>query len=317
MGNKVNSNAFRLGINTFWKTELITNKYSSLFKESFNLQRLLKIGMRIFNLELISYKVKKQSEYIYLYLQYFSWDLMLRLWKPDEKDEKKGKKIDEKVVNTLKSEMAKRYRNRKVSRYNKKWKKLFFRHLEHILGKKLPFKVKFDHLLKQKRKISQKNPLRSYLRHSIWNLYIKSKQNYRLKFFKFLKDSILAINISLIFVKSEILAYLLGRLIRTHKKVKWIAQQVRKCMASFGYFYLLQLAVRISICGKQKAVGRSRSYSFGFGRGWPMQSPTTRVSYNLNQTWNVFGSFGVKVWIFNNRQNQKKTLNGENFRKIK
>jgi hypothetical protein len=36
-------------------------------------------------------------------------------------------------------------------------------------------------------------------------------------------------------------------------------------MGSFGAFYSLKLAIRISICGKQKAVGRSRNFSFGFG----------------------------------------------------
>jgi len=72
-------------------------------------------------------------------------------------------------------------------------------------------------------------------------------------------------------------------------------------MKSFSYFYHLGVAARISICGKQKAVGRSRTYSFGYGKGWPMQSPSTRLSYTLTQTWNVFGAFGVKVWVFNHQ----------------
>ncbi len=305
MGNKVNSTAFRLGINIFWKTELCIYKHSTLFKEFYFRYNFIKAAVRNGHWELLCFKLrllKNDPNTIEIFSIVFPWEVQLNLAKKQKVFDEKRSKIPY-IFNLFEGSFP--YGPVLTSSLNKHFNvEIITRELgsEWILGypydknsKKSDISVVkgIDH--------SWTSGIRYFMKHL--------RRNRRLRYFKFLEDSVKGTLSSLLFVKSDILSNLLSMLIRTHKKVKWILKKVRLCMASFHLFYKLNMSIRVSVCGKQKAVGRSRTFSFGFGSRWPMQSPTARVSYDLHQTWNVFGAFGVKVWIFDLQKTKKsKTL---------
>jgi len=51
-------------------------------------------------------------------------------------------------------------------------------------------------------------------------VYKRSKRDYKVRWFKFLKDTIQVTNLSLLLVKSELLSYFLAKLVKSHKKIK-------------------------------------------------------------------------------------------------
>lgn len=293
MGNSVNSTAFRLGINTFWKTELVNYKNFTLFKDFFFLLNFIKFAVRFSHWELLFFNLTKKQLNLNLSIIMFPWEVQLNLAKEQkELDERR-----EKIPWYFQQNESLEY----LMLLKPLLKNKYYITLDcHELGN--GFSWKYYKAMSSQISYYQKK-LKYHLDYC-WRQHTKGllsrlRRNYKLRYFRFLEDSVKAITTSLLFIKSEVLAYLLGMLIKTHKKVKWVVNKVRSCMGSFGMFYSHKISIRISICGKQKSVGRSRTYSFGFGQKWPMQSPSTRVSYKLVQTWNVFGAFGIKVWIFN------------------
>jgi hypothetical protein len=86
-----------------------------------------------------------------------------------------------------------------------------------------------------------------------------------LKFFRFKKDTVNILNFSFLFFKANLLSYFIAKLLKFHKKVKFIANQIRTCMESFRFYQLIDLSVRVSIFGKTRGIARTKAYSFSYG----------------------------------------------------
>lgn len=130
-------------------------------------------------------------------------------------------------------------------------------------------------------------------------LYKKMKLFNKARFFEFLRDTVNVVNFSFLFVDSSILSYYLGKLIKFNRNVKFVVYKVKTVIDGFRLYHLDHSSIRVSVFGKMKGVSRTSSITFSCGSHWPLQTPTTRLDYSLTQTWNVFGAYGVKVWLFN------------------
>lgn len=298
MGHKVNPIAFRLGLITFWKTELFSHKQSTLFKEFFNIYRILKLALRVLGFELISFKFfKLKNLKNFILANIYKYCIFKRKLKKKTKKKSLSYRVEYSIIDA---------RKRKAKKLNKKLKKIGNK-LFVLKTARMNIEEYFDLILK--------NPIKLKLR-SVFNfkksevfkissdLYKKSLNNWKLKFFRFKKDTINIINFSFLFFKADLLSYFIARLLKFHKRIRFIANQIKNCMESFKFYQLMELSVRVSIFGKTRGIARTKAYSFSYGIDWPLQTISSKLSYDLAQTWNVYGAFGVKIWIFNHLYNK-------------
>lgn len=99
-----------------------------------------------------------------------------------------------------------------------------------------------------------------------------------------MKDTINIINFSFLFLKSELLSRFVAKLVKFHKRVRYIANNIKNSMEGFKLYQLLRLSVRVSIFGKTRGVARTKTYSFSYGNSWPLQTATSELSFELTQT---------------------------------
>lgn len=310
MGQHVNPTAFRLGYITFWKTELYSKNNSKLFLEFFNLYRLLKIALRFAGFESISIKILK--------LNRVSSALVL--------------------INCYRYAVFKRKkRQNKRKRYNKFRRKSKIAFIGIRNNNKTKTKRKLKVLLNYRMNkfiiedyfdIVIKKPITLYLR-SVFktpnNLILRASQRARrramefpfLRRFMFLKDTINLIYFSFMFFKSDLLAHHIAKLLKSHKNIKFIAKKIQAIISNVRFHRINSFSLRLSIFGKTGRSSRSRVYSFSYGNKWPLQTIHSRLSYCLAQTWNVKGSFGVKLWIFNLLEIKNNKLIPKNLKKVK
>lgn len=79
---------------------------------------------------------------------------------------------------------------------------------------------------------------------------------------------------------------------------------IKKLIPRFSIYYFNLMrnpsSLKIYILGKIKGqkARRFRRLVFKFGGKFSTQDVNLDLSYSLSQTCNIFGSFGVKVWLF-------------------
>lgn len=105
-----------------------------------------------------------------------------------------------------------------------------------------------------------------------------------LRHFMFLKDTINFINFSFMFLKSNLLANHIGKLLKSHKNVKFIANKVNALLSDIKFHKMTSFSLRVSLFGKTGRSSRSRLFSFSYGNHWPLQTIHSRLSYCLSQT---------------------------------
>jgi ribosomal protein S3 len=66
------------------------------------------------------------------------------------------------------------------------------------------------------------------------------------------------------------------------------------------YFLLYGSSLKINVLGKifGQRKRRFRCFTLAEGLKFSTQDAGVDLSYSLAQSWNMFGSFGIKVWIY-------------------
>lgn len=135
-------------------------------------------------------------------------------------------------------------------------------------------------------------------------VYARCKNYYRLRFNPFLKDTVNLLNIGIFYHKAQIVSDLVaGFLIKSRQVLKNL-YNVKNVLNYFQpiFFseYGLQGSIKIGVFGKLRGQKnrRFRSFFIKYGKGFSTQDYGLNLSYSYSQIWNIFGSFGVKVWLY-------------------
>lgn len=136
-------------------------------------------------------------------------------------------------------------------------------------------------------------------------VYKNSRQAHNLRYFKYLKDTINIINLSFFFHKSELMSnYIAEMVMFKNRGFFGEVLKVKRLIPQFHKYYFNRgpksSSLRIYILGKMRGqkARRFRRLIFNFGYKFSTQDVNLNLSYSLSQTCNIFGSFGVKVWLF-------------------
>jgi hypothetical protein len=136
-------------------------------------------------------------------------------------------------------------------------------------------------------------------------VYKSSRRAHNLRYFKYLKDTINIMNLSFFFHKSELLSNYIAEIVM-FKNRGFFGEvlKVKRLIPQFSAYYFSlahkSSSLRIYILGKMRGqkARRFRRLIFNFGFKFSTQDVNLNLSYSLSQTCNIFGSFGVKVWLF-------------------
>jgi len=116
--------------------------------------------------------------------------------------------------------------------------------------------------------------------------------------FRYLPDLVGLISLSVLLCKSHLLAEYLGVIVNRHRNVPNNVRSVKNIIGVLFNSYLsdLDYSLRISVRGKMagQKKRRFRNLIIMFGKT-AITSLKKRISYNLVQTFNIYGSFSVKV----------------------
>jgi hypothetical protein len=137
------------------------------------------------------------------------------------------------------------------------------------------------------------------------DVYKNSRRVRNLQYFKYLKDTINIINLSFFFHKSELISNYIAEIVM-FKNRGFFGEviRVKRLIPRFAKYYFKinqkPSSLRIFIIGKMRGqkARRFRRLIFKFGTKFSTQDVNLNLSYSLSQTCNIFGSFGVKVWLF-------------------
>lgn len=140
--------------------------------------------------------------------------------------------------------------------------------------------------------------VKRFLKNSARKLNKKLFNRFRFyKKFKFFKDALIIINISTYCRTPEILSdYLVNQLCRLRNQ--WpiinittkILQRVLSIRSNIKGCKLL-------ISGRLQGRDRKKTFIKVFGT-LPLQEFSTNITYSLSQDYNIFGMFGVRVWLY-------------------
>lgn len=133
------------------------------------------------------------------------------------------------------------------------------------------------------------------------HVFKRASSSRRLNFFLYLKDAINLFNLAFFFNKSELVSDFTGELINLRGKKQFFRElkNLQRVLAAFPRFLfgVYGSGIRISIFGKMKGQKNRRFRRLILKRGYwfSTQKISLNLSYSLKETFNVFGSFGVKV----------------------
>jgi hypothetical protein len=115
----------------------------------------------------------------------------------------------------------------------------------------------------------------------------------------YLKDSINILSLSFFYNKSELLGDYIADIIRLRRKFLFELRNLQSILPFFHsqYFSRYKASLKINILGKILGQRRRRFRCFVIKSGlkFSTQDINLGLSYSLTQSWNIFGSFGVKV----------------------
>jgi hypothetical protein len=120
--------------------------------------------------------------------------------------------------------------------------------------------------------------------------------------FLYLKDSINILSLAFFYQKSELLASYLADIVKARRKFFFELRSLKSLLPYFKryYFFIFGSSLKINVLGKHYGQRKRRFRCFTLKEGvkFSTQDVNVNLSYSLAHTWNFFGSFGVKVWIY-------------------
>jgi hypothetical protein len=176
--------------------------------------------------------------------------------------------------------------------------------LERFLLKALlfPVELRLKNVFSLKKKYTgiKKSPL------TLLNLcravYKKTRNFWRLKKFLYLRDAINILSLAFFYHKSDLLSDYLADIVQLRRKFLLELKHIKILLPHFKnyYFLIYGASLKINVLGKifGQRKRRFRCFSIQEGLKFSTQDIAVNISYSLAQTWNIFGSFGVKVWIY-------------------
>ena len=118
----------------------------------------------------------------------------------------------------------------------------------------------------------------------------------------YLKDAINILSLSFFYNKSELLANYIADIIRFRRKFLFELRNIKSILPFFKneYFNRYKASLKINVLGKILGQRRRRFRCFVIKEGLKFSTQDIKLglSYSLAQSWNIFGSFGVKVWVY-------------------
>jgi hypothetical protein len=107
------------------------------------------------------------------------------------------------------------------------------------------------------------------------------------------------LSLSFFYQRSELLADYVSDIIRLRRKFLFELKNLQGVLPYFKkyYFLIYGASIKISVLGKifGQRKRRFRCFSISEGLKFSTQNTDLNLSYSLAHTWNVLGSFGVKV----------------------
>ena len=133
-------------------------------------------------------------------------------------------------------------------------------------------------------------------------VYVSCKKSRKFTFIVYTKDMVNIFNLALFFNKAGLISeFLTDVIFRKNRKFLKDIRSVGRLLPFFNYYYFhgVKSSIKIYVLGKMKSMKarRFRRVILKQGGRFSTQNTKSELSYSSNQTWNVFGSFGVKVWL--------------------
>jgi hypothetical protein len=333
MSHRVNSEGFRLGISRFWKSELFSSYVSNFTQKFLAIYLLVKKKLNSFFFKVIFFKIIfLRGQKILILVN--TYRLIKRITNSNRRtlvpfnSRPTGKFSRARGVVKFSSARHKKTLFKRVllskifpSIYKQKLRAVptggkglfsvnrinflsFNLKLEQFLAKlvcfpievrlKSIFSLKTPRVLKQKRSVSVLSLCRI--------IYKKTKNFWKLNFFLYLKDAINILSLSFFYHKSELLANYLADIVRHRRKFFFELKNFKSLLPYFKSYYFLVYgsSLKINVLGKifGQRKRRFRCFTIKEGLKFSTQDARVNLSYSLAHSWNIFGSFGIKVWIY-------------------
>jgi hypothetical protein len=173
--------------------------------------------------------------------------------------------------------------------------------VERFLSKLLSFPVEIRlknvFSLKKKHILSRKNTISALTICRI--IYKKTQTFWKLKNSLYLKDFINILSLSFFYHKSELLSNYLADIVRLRRKFFFELKNFKLLLPYFKTYYFLVYgsSLKVNVLGKIFGQRKRRFRCFTVKEGLKFSTQDVRVnlSYSLTHSWNIFGSFGIKV----------------------
>jgi len=320
MGQKTNSNIFRLGLkNNNWKSkyfEKSSEEFSLYSFQDFEIQKYLKQFLKLNGLILHNYKLQYSETTIHIFISYYITFKSLTLINKINSNQniisikKTNKKKNFFFTTNQKRKPKKRLKllkqYKKILNYNRSknlkiYKTINFAEkllegLTIFTNKKINIFITFQNINKG---LSMKLNLNQFK--SLKQMLLQFRRDFRLNFFKE------TLNILLICINkknsarllSEYISYQLNKLTKT-KQHRFFLIFIKRMLVTLSKtnFYKIN-GIKIIIKGRFNGVPRARKHILLIGKV-PLQSFDSKIDYYQSTAYTSNGTFGVKTWICEN-----------------
>ncbi len=314
MGQKVNPNTYRLGINKNWKTEFFEKKYKELpvyIHKDLSIKSFIERFLETQNLLLHNYKLNYSDFNLNIFISYyvtssFSTDKKLNLKvKKNKRSQKKKKNLKHDFSNKIKNYLIKNY---KFLVFNSSFKTL-------------------ESIISQKNFMSNPNTYSLNKMTKILNLFLGNKfnitttfkcinkiENLNIKKIQIIKKKLLLLSrfknlssfketINIIFVitnyknSSSLLSRFLALQLKKIKRQKFFLNFLKKTLYLFISSNFSRIkGIKLIIKGRLNGVPKAKHKILKIG-DISIQTIDSNVDYSESTFHTVNGSYGIKVWI--------------------
>lgn len=314
MGQKVNPNTYRLGINKNWKTEFFEKKYKELpvyIHKDLSIKSFIEKFLETQNLLLHNYKLNYSDFNLNIFISYyvtssFSTDKKLNLKvKKNKRSQKKKKNLKHDFSNKIKNYLIKNY---KFLVFNSSFKTL-------------------ESIISQKNFMSNPNTYSLNKMTKILNLFLGNKfnitttfkcinkiENLNIKKIQIIKKKLLLLSrfknlssfketINIIFVitnyknSSSLLSRFLALQLKKIKRQKFFLNFLKKTLYLFISSNFSRIkGIKLIIKGRLNGVPKAKHKILKIG-DISIQTIDSNVDYSESTFHTVNGSYGIKVWI--------------------
>lgn len=317
MGQKVNPNIYRLGINKTWNTEFFEKKNQELSLYTFKdlaIKSYIEKFLNNHNLILHSYKIHYNNKNLNIFIYYYipsnfiqnktspNKNRLVIINKTTKKQQNLFKKsfVNKKIV---KFYFKKSFSLKKINSFN-------FNRLEKINNlKELVLKNSYKKFLKGLNLFTNQKYQISATFHCInknFNLTLKQKNSFKqklLKLQKFKNNNFFNESINVLFItsyiknSSSLLSQMISDQFKKLKRHKFFLTFVRKSLNLFIKSNFSKIkGIKIMAKGRINGAARARHKIIKIG-DVPIQTISSNLSYSQTTCHNSNGSYGIKVWI--------------------